>query len=107
MSHLLELHSVTKTFGAVAALDGAEIVLDAGSIHALVGENGAGKSMLVKIIGGLHSRDGGEFLLKGVSVDFRTAAEAKHHGIAVIFQDRPLIRDTRVKRCGSLRRRER
>lgn len=96
MSHLLELHDVTKTFGAVAALAGAEIVLDAGTIHALVGENGAGKSTLVKIIGGLHGRDGGDFLLDGESVDFRSTADAKHHGIAVIYQEPTLFPDFTV-----------
>jgi rhamnose transport system ATP-binding protein len=96
MSHLLELHGVTKTFGAVAALAGAEMVLDSGSIHALVGENGAGKSTLVKIIGGLHGRDGGEFLLEGESVDFRSTAEAKNHGIAVIYQEPTLFPDLTV-----------
>ncbi|CAN5118851.1 sugar ABC transporter ATP-binding protein [soil metagenome] len=96
MSHLLELHGVTKTFGAGAALAGADLVLDAGSIHALVGENGAGKSTLVKIIGGLHSRDGGEFLLDGESVDFRSTADAKHHGIAVIYQEPTLFPDLTV-----------
>ncbi|MBX3100639.1 MAG: sugar ABC transporter ATP-binding protein [Salinibacterium sp.] len=96
MSHLLELHGVTKTFGAVAALAGADMVLDAGSIHALVGENGAGKSTLVKIIGGLHGRDSGEFLLDGESVDFRSTADAKHHGIAVIYQEPTLFPDLTV-----------
>ena len=96
MSHLLELHGVTKTFGAVAALAGADLVLDAGTIHALVGENGAGKSTLVKIIGGLHGRDGGEFLLDGEAVDFKSTADAKHHGIAVIYQEPTLFPDLTV-----------
>ena len=81
---LLELHGVTKSFGAVAALVGADLTLDAGSIHALIGENGAGKSTLVKIIGGLYRRDAGEFLLEGQSVDFHSTREAKDAGIAVI-----------------------
>jgi rhamnose transport system ATP-binding protein len=96
MSHVLEMHGVMKTFGAVVALDGAEFVLDGGSIHALVGENGAGKSTLVKIIGGLHNRDDGEFLLDGKSVDFRSTADAKHHGIAVIYQEPTLFADLTV-----------
>ncbi|MGV8894882.1 MAG: sugar ABC transporter ATP-binding protein [Rhodoglobus sp.] len=96
MSHLLEMRGVTKSFGAVAALAGANLTLDAGSIHALVGENGAGKSTLVKIIGGLHSRDGGELLLDGESVDFRSTADAKHHGIAVIYQEPTLFPDLTV-----------
>ena len=57
-----------------------------GSIHALVGENGAGKSTLVKIIAGLYSRDTGTFELEGEEVTFRTTAESKAAGIAVIYR---------------------
>ena len=96
MSHLLELHGLTKVFGSVAALAGADLVLDSGSIHALVGENGAGKSTLVKIIGGVYVRDGGEFLLDGEPVDFKSTADAKNHGIAVIYQEPTLFPDLTV-----------
>jgi rhamnose transport system ATP-binding protein len=93
---LLELHGVTKSFGAVAALAGADLTLRAGSIHALIGENGAGKSTLVKIIGGLYRRDAGEFLLEGRSVDFHSTREAKDAGIAVIYQEPTLFPDLTV-----------
>ena len=93
---LLELHGVTKTFGAVAALVNAELVLKAGSIHAVIGENGAGKSTLVKIIGGLYRRDAGTFLLDGESVDFHNTREAKAAGIAVIYQEPTLFPDLSV-----------
>jgi len=96
MSHLLEMRGVNKSFGAVAALAGANFVLDAGSIHALVGENGAGKSTLVKIIGGLHERDSGEFLLEGDAVEFQSTAAAKDAGIAVIYQEPALFPDLSV-----------
>ena len=93
---LLELHGVTKSFGAVAALAGANLRLQAGSIHAVIGENGAGKSTLVKIIGGLYRRDAGEFLLGGESVDFHSTREAKAAGIAVIYQEPTLFPDLSV-----------
>jgi rhamnose transport system ATP-binding protein len=93
---LLELHGVTKAFGAVAALVSADLTLQAGSIHAVIGENGAGKSTLVKIIGGLYRRDVGEFLLEGDSVDFRNTHEAKAAGIAVIYQEPTLFPDLSV-----------
>jgi rhamnose transport system ATP-binding protein len=93
---LLELHGVTKSFGAVAALVSADLTLNAGSIHAVIGENGAGKSTLVKIIGGLYRRDGGEFLLDGQSVDFHNTREAKAAGIAVIYQEPTLFPDLSV-----------
>lgn len=98
MTHtpLLELKGVTKSFGAVAALVDADLALDAGSIHAVIGENGAGKSTLVKIIGGLYRRDNGEFLLEGESVDFQNTHEAKAAGISVIYQEPTLFPDLSV-----------
>ncbi|MDN5892546.1 MAG: sugar ABC transporter ATP-binding protein [Nocardioides sp.] len=92
----LVLRDVAKSFGSVVALRAATLAVDAGSIHALVGENGAGKSTLVKIISGLHRRDGGEFLLEGRSVDFRSTAESKAAGIAVIYQEPTLFPDLSV-----------
>ena len=74
----------------------APSTVDAGSIHALVGENGAGKSTLVKIIAGLYRRDAGEFLLDGETVDFTSTAEAKAAGIAVIYQEPTLFPDLSV-----------
>ncbi|GAA4852432.1 sugar ABC transporter ATP-binding protein [Luteimicrobium xylanilyticum] len=93
---LLELRSVTKRFGAVSALSDGNLRLERHSIHAVVGENGAGKSTLVKIIGGLHTRDSGDFLLDGEPVDFRTTADAKAAGIAVIYQEPTLFPDLSV-----------
>lgn len=93
---LLELHGVTKSFGAVAALVSADLILQGGSIHALIGENGAGKSTLVKIIGGLYRRDAGDFLLEGESVDFHNTGEAKAAGISVIYQEPTLFPDLSV-----------
>ncbi|MCP1121724.1 ATP-binding cassette domain-containing protein, partial [Robbsia andropogonis] len=81
----MELRHIAKAFGAVIALTNGTLRLDRGSIHALVGENGAGKSTLVKIVAGLYQRDAGDFLLDGESVDFRSTAEAKAAGIAVIY----------------------
>jgi rhamnose transport system ATP-binding protein len=93
---VLELRNVAKAFGAVIALASADLRVEAGSIHALVGENGAGKSTLVKIIAGLYRRDRGEILLRGESVDFTSTAEAKAAGIAVIYQEPTLFPDLSV-----------
>jgi rhamnose transport system ATP-binding protein len=93
---LLELRNVRKSFGAVAALAGVDLTLEAGSVHALVGENGAGKSTLVRIIGGLYSRDSGDFLMDGAPVDFHSTAGAKDVGIAVIYQEPTLFPDMTV-----------
>ncbi|KHL17797.1 rhamnose transport system ATP-binding protein [Mumia flava] len=92
----LSLEGVQKAFGSVIALRSGSLEVNTGSIHALVGENGAGKSTLVKIIAGLYRRDGGEFRLFGESVDFRSTAEAKAAGIAVIYQEPTLFPDLSV-----------
>ena len=92
----LELRDVSKSFGSVVALRNGQLAMYPGSIHALVGENGAGKSTLVKIIAGLYSRDTGSLELEGGSVEFRTTAEAKAAGIAVIYQEPTLFPDLSV-----------
>jgi rhamnose transport system ATP-binding protein len=92
----LELRDVSKAFGAVIALRSGSLALRPGSIHALVGENGAGKSTLVKIMAGLYQRDSGDFEMEGSPVDFKTTAEAKAAGIAVIYQEPTLFPDLSV-----------
>ncbi len=92
----LELRDVAKSFGSVVALRSGSLRVESGSIHALVGENGAGKSTLVKIVAGLYRRDGGDYLLDGRSVDFRSTAEAKNAGVAVIYQEPTLFPDLSV-----------
>ena len=68
----LELRDVSKAFGPVIALRSGSLTLFSGSIHALVGENGTGKSTLVKIIAGLYHRDSGTFEFEGQPVDFKS-----------------------------------
>jgi len=92
----LELRDVAKAFGPVLALRSGSLRVEAGSIHALVGENGAGKSTLVKIVAGVHRRDSGQFLLDGTPVDFGSTAESKAHGVAVIYQEPTLFPDLSV-----------
>ena len=92
----LELRDVAKSFGPVRALRTGCLRVEAGSIHALVGENGAGKSTLVKIVAGLYRRDAGDYLLSGEQVDFRNTADAKQAGVAVIYQEPTLFPDLSV-----------
>jgi rhamnose transport system ATP-binding protein len=95
-SATLELRGVTKSFGAVIALADGTIKLTGGQIHALVGENGAGKSTMVKTIAGIYQPDGGEILLRGERAHFRDAAAAKSAGISVIYQEPTLFPDLTV-----------
>ncbi|RYB94194.1 sugar ABC transporter ATP-binding protein [Nocardioides oleivorans] len=93
---VLALRDVSKSFGPVVALRAGSISVEAGSIHALIGENGAGKSTLVKVVAGVHRRDSGTFELDGEAVDFGSTAESKQAGIAVIYQEPTLFPDLSV-----------
>lgn len=84
---LLELDGIEKRFGGVHALRGASLQVEAGQVHALLGENGAGKSTLMKIIAGMQRRDGGVMRWQGSTVDFGRPAEAHEAGIAMVHQE--------------------
>jgi ABC-type sugar transport system ATPase subunit len=88
---LLELRSLSKTFGAVRALRGVDIVLHEGEVLGLVGDNGAGKSTLVNIIAGTLRPDHGELILDGVVHLNETPSDARHAGIETVFQSLSLI----------------
>ena len=88
---LFEASGVDKLFPGVRALDGVTLKLEAGSVHALLGENGAGKSTLIKVITGLYKPDGGRLLLDGNEVQFGSPHESASAGIGVVHQERNLI----------------
>src|SRR3954452_21407558 len=93
---VLALRDVSKSFGAIAALRGAQLELRGGEAHALVGENVAGKSTLVKILAGVHGPDQGTVLLDGQPVTLDSPAAARAQGIAVIYQEPTLFPDLSV-----------
>jgi rhamnose transport system ATP-binding protein len=93
---LLAIESVTKSFGAVRALRGVSFELQAGEVHALVGENGAGKSTLIKIITGAHAPDGGAIAIDGKPVEPLSPAGAHALGVAAIYQQPALFPDLSV-----------
>jgi ABC-type sugar transport system ATPase subunit len=84
---LLELHGVTKRFGAVQALTNVDLAVPAGEVTALAGDNGAGKSVLIKCIAGIHQPDGGQILWEGRPVHIRTPRDAAALGIETVYQD--------------------
>ena len=90
------LRHVAKAFGAVRAVIDGTIDLYGGEAHALLGENGAGKSTMVKILAGVHAPDEGEVLLDGKPVTLSTPAAARDAGIAVIYQEPTLFPDLSV-----------
>ncbi len=94
--HVLQLTHARKSFGPVIALADGSIELRAGEVHALVGENGAGKSTMVKILAGLYNPDAGDFRIAGDAVAFRSVADSKAAGISVIYQEPTLFPDLTV-----------
>ncbi|MGI5321037.1 ATP-binding cassette domain-containing protein [Actinomadura nitritigenes] len=87
----LTLVGASKNFGHVQALHEADLRVSAGRVHAIVGDNGAGKSTMLKILSGLHKPDGGELRVAGGPVSFDSPAEARDHGIATVYQDLALV----------------
>lgn len=88
---LLSVNGVSKRFGGVQALRGVHFEVRAGEVHALVGENGAGKSTIIKILAGSIRRDSGNVSLAGATVDFRSPADSQGAGIAVIHQELAML----------------
>ena len=84
---LLEVEGLKKSFGGVAALRDGRFRLRPGSVHALCGGNGAGKSTFLKILMGIHKRDAGSIRRRGKDVDYASPAEALAAGIAIIEQE--------------------
>ena len=84
---LIEARGVTKSFGRVVALRGADFAAWPGQVSALVGDNGAGKSTLIKIFSGALQPDGGELFLDGQPMHISSPAEARQLGIETVYQD--------------------
>ncbi|WP_134704740.1 sugar ABC transporter ATP-binding protein [Ammoniphilus sp. YIM 78166] len=89
--NVIEMRSISKSFGPNRALNGIHFKLKSGEIHALLGENGAGKSTLIKVLGGIHKPDEGEILIDGKRVDIQGVQDAQSHGIGVIHQEIVLV----------------
>jgi ribose transport system ATP-binding protein len=88
---LLELRGISKTFPGVRALDDVSFPIWAGEIHMLCGENGAGKSSLMKVLCGAYVADSGELFHRGSKIEIRSTLDARKLGIAVIFQEFSLV----------------
>ncbi|MEO6510485.1 MAG: ATP-binding cassette domain-containing protein [Nocardioides sp.] len=84
---LLELRGVSKFFGGVRALHEVDLSLHAGEVVALVGDNGAGKSTIVKVISGVEHPDAGEIRVGGAPVGLETPRAAAAYGIRTVYQD--------------------
>ena len=89
--NILELRKATKLYSEVPAIDGVNFELCRGEIHALVGENGAGKSTLTKVMAGVGTLSSGSMLIDGRPVAPRSPLEARHLGVAMVFQENSLV----------------
>jgi len=96
VSALLSLEGISKHFGGVYALRGVNFDVRAGEVHALVGENGAGKSTMMKIIAGNYRPDGGQLQQDGKAIRFRSPRDALGQGVALIHQETALVPELTV-----------
>ena len=87
----LEFKSITKLFPGVRALDNMSFIAHSGEVLALLGENGAVKSTLLKVLNGDYKADGGQYLLDGVEQKFKSPMDAIQAGISIIYQERQIV----------------
>ena len=92
MAPALELSGIRKSFGDFLALDDAQLSVEYGEVHALLGENGAGKSSLMNVAAGLYSPDAGSIRIAGNPCRFSGPREATQHGIGMIHQNFKLVK---------------
>lgn len=96
MGEIMELRNISKSFPGVKALSNMQLKLQEGEVHAVVGENGAGKSTMMKIITGVYHQDEGDIVLRGEVTKMKDPNEAYAKGIAIIYQETSLFTDMTV-----------
>ncbi|MDR1626359.1 MAG: sugar ABC transporter ATP-binding protein [Spirochaetia bacterium] len=93
---MLDMQKIEKRFGPVHALKGVDFQVFPHEIVGLVGENGAGKSTLMKVLLGIHEKDGGTILIDGKPIGFSGPKDANTHGICMVFQEQSLLANMAV-----------
>ena len=88
---LVEMRDIEKHFGSVIALSGVSVTVNAGEVHCLLGDNGAGKSTFIKTMAGVHKPTRGQMLIDGKPVHFSGPRAALDAGIATVYQDLAMI----------------
>jgi simple sugar transport system ATP-binding protein len=88
---LIEMAEVGKSYGAIRALSGINLTVNAGEVTCVLGDNGAGKSTLIKIMSGLHPHNEGILKVDGQEQTFSSPREALEHGIATVYQDLAVV----------------
>ena len=87
----IEMRGITKRFGGIRALTNVSFSIEAAEIHCLAGENGCGKSTLIKILSGVYAPDGGQIVLEGKSHSHLSPAASQRFGVQIIYQDLSLF----------------
>lgn len=94
--YILEMENITKSFPGVKVLQGVTLQIQAGEVHALMGENGAGKSTLMKILMGIYTPDEGSMKMHGRPMVNKGPKDAMQHGISMIHQELNPVMDMMV-----------
>lgn len=94
---ILRMSGIYKSFGGCKALTGVDFTCNKGEVHVLAGENGAGKSTILKILAGLFEADKGEICFKGEKVKIKTPKQSQDMGIAMVFQELTLVGEMTVE----------
>jgi simple sugar transport system ATP-binding protein len=89
--HLLEVRGISKYYGNIVALSDISAHVNAGEVACVLGDNGAGKSSLIKILSGVHQADEGRMLVDGEEVHFTSPRDARARGIATVYQDLAMV----------------
>lgn len=85
--NIVEMKGISKLFPGVKALSNVDLDIRAGEVHALVGENGAGKSTIIKILMGVYDKTKGEIFINGKKTDIKSPLHAQHLGLGAVYQD--------------------
>ena len=93
---ILKMVNITKRFAGITALDRVQFSCSKGEVHVLAGENGAGKSTILKILAGIHQADEGEIYFHGKKVEIRNPEQSQKLGIAMVFQELTLVGEMTV-----------
>ena len=94
--YVVSMSNIVKTFGTVQAVKHGEFTLKKGEIHSLIGENGAGKSTMMKLLYGMYPINSGEIIIKGEKMDHIDPKTAIEHGVGMVHQEFMLVEELTV-----------